>query len=340
MLWSYGSGMNVDASSSPRTPLIWVLRDERPGTGNQALGVAEALSRPYVVKDLCYSSMARLPNLLLGASLRALAADARTNIAPPWPDVVISAGRRAASVARYIKRVSGGRSFVCHLMYPGPLQSASLDLVAVPAHDKVDGPNVITVTGAPHRVTKRLLADARETWRGPWKDIPRPLLGVLVGGEGCRMPFNDTDAERLASQISDWYKDSGGSVLITTSRRTGTAAATLLEHLRNDGPEPTVYHSWEAADENPYMGILAVADTLMVTGDSVSMLSEACAAPGSVFIYRSPKFASSKHLRFHASLLELGAAHLSTEIVSGEVSKTINPTDDIARMMQEKLAWR
>ena len=89
------------------------------------------------------------------------------------------------------------------------------------------------------------------------------------------MPFNDTDAERLASQISDWYADSGGSVLITTSRRTGAAATKLLEHLRNNGPEPAVYHSWETVDENPYMGILAVADTLVVTGD----LSRCCRRP-------------------------------------------------------------
>ena len=332
--------MSVDPSSTLREPLVWVLRDERPGTGNQALGVAEALERPYVIKDLRYSSMGRLPNLLLGSSLRSLTANSRTGISPPWPDVVISAGRRAASVACHIKRVSGGRSFVCHLMYPGPLQSAPLDLVAVPAHDKVVGPNVIAVTGAPHRVNKTRLADARETWRHPWKHIPRPFLGVLVGGESRRMPFNDTDAERLASQISDWYEDSGGSVLITTSRRTGAAATKLLEHLRNNGPEPAVYHSWETVDENPYMGILAVADTLVVTGDSVSMLSEACSAPGSVYIYRSPNFASPKHLRFHDSLFRMGAARLSTEIVPGEVSKAINPAGDIARMIREKLAWR
>lgn len=332
--------MSVEPSSAPGDPLIWVLRDERPGTGNQSLGVAEALGRPYVIKDLRYGPMARLPNMLLGASLRVLTAGSRTNISPPWPDVMISAGRRAASVARYIKRVSGGHCFVCHLMYPGPRQSASLDLVAVPAHDKVAGPNVVEVTGAPHRVTETLLADARATWRGPWKDIPRPLLGVLVGGAGRRMPFDDTDAERLAGQISDWHADAGGSVLITTSRRSGTAAAVLLERLRNSGLEPAVYHAWDSGDDNPYLGILAVANTLMVTGDSVSMLSEACAAPGSVYIYRSPKFASPKHLRFHAGLLERGAAKLSTKITSGEVSKAINPAGDIARMMREKLAWR
>ena len=69
------------------------------------------------------------------------------------------------------------------------------------------------------------------------------VFGRFGGSVSRRMPFNDTDAERLASQISDWYADSGGSVLITTSRRTGAAAAKLLEHLRNNGPEPAVYHS-------------------------------------------------------------------------------------------------
>ena len=80
--------MSVDPSPTVREPLVWVLRDERPGTGNQVMGVAEALKRPYVIKDLRYSPMGRLPNLLLGSSLRALTADARTGISPPWPDVV------------------------------------------------------------------------------------------------------------------------------------------------------------------------------------------------------------------------------------------------------------
>ncbi len=331
--------MSVEKSSTSGDRLVWVLQDERPGTGNQALGVAEALGGPYVVKDLRYGPLGRMPNIILGSSLRALNSDTRGGITPPWPDVLISAGRRAASVARYIKMASGGHCFVCHLMYPGIYQAASLDLVVVPAHDQVTGSNVIAVTGAPHRVTEMRLEDAREIWRVAWRDIPRPLLGVLLGGGGRRMLFEVKDAERLADEVADWQSLNGGSVLITTSRRSGTIGLSLLECLRMRGIEPAVYHAWNSPEDNPYMGILAAAEVLIVTGDSVSMLSEACAAPGSVFIYRSPGFASRKHLRFHESLLERGAAHLMTKLASRQPTQSINPAGDIARIMMEKLDW-
>ena len=79
-------------------PLIWVLADERRGTANQALGVAEALGLPFEVKDIRHGVLARLPNFLLGASRVGLTAASAAALGPPWPDLVIAAGRRAGAV--------------------------------------------------------------------------------------------------------------------------------------------------------------------------------------------------------------------------------------------------
>jgi len=331
--------MSDETANVTQEPVIWVLKDERPGTGNQALGVADALGKPYQVRELNYGMLARLPSFLLGASLRSLTAGSRIEIRPPWPDLVISAGRRGASVARYIKQASGGNCFICHLMYPGQGAASTFDLVAVPEHDQVSGPNILSVIGAPHRVTDSLLAQAKQEWKKEWGDLSSPILGVIVGGDGPGMPFGAPEAAELAAQVAAWQKLTGGAVLVTTSRRTGGTAQTFWDQLKAADCVPNVFHTWASEGENPYLGILALSDILIVTGDSVSMLSEACAAPGSVYYYRSAAFSSAKHLRFHDSLKATGAARQSTEISDDWQSTSVNSSLDIAGALEARLGW-
>ena len=85
-------------------PLIWALTDDRAGNVAQTLGVAEALGRPFQVKDLRYNPLARLPAVLQGALLIGLTPESRAQRTAPWPDLVIASGRRTAPAARWIKK--------------------------------------------------------------------------------------------------------------------------------------------------------------------------------------------------------------------------------------------
>ena len=181
--------------------LIWVLKDERPGTGNQAVGVAEAIKVKHQIKKLELSGFGRLPSIFLRGSLRTITKSSKKCIIPPWPDLVISAGRRAALVALYIKRRSEGRAFICQIMYPGNSLIADLDLVAVPNHDQIVGHNIWSITGAPNRITDVLLSEARTTWQNEFSHLPRPIVGLIVGGAAKRMPFGDKEIEELEKVI-------------------------------------------------------------------------------------------------------------------------------------------
>jgi mitochondrial fission protein ELM1 len=168
------------------------LADQRQGTANQCLGVADALGSPYEIKEIPHSSLAYLPNFILQSSLAGLQADHRDHIRPPWPDLVISGGRRTAPIARYIKRQSerpgGKRCFLAHIMHPGPAAGAgAFDLIAVPRHDRPharlgEAANLYPVTGAPHRVTGDALAAAGGQWQDAFEKYSRPLVGLLLGG--------------------------------------------------------------------------------------------------------------------------------------------------------------
>ena len=292
-----------------REALIWVLVDERAGTAAQALGVAEALGRPLVEKPLRYDGLARLPNILRGASLIGVDAYTRARLTPPWPDLVIAAGRRAAPVARWIKAQADKPVVLAQVMNPGRRGAGDFSLIALPNHDCEvpggDAANVMRVTGAPHRVTGGKLERAAEAWKGSLGGLPRPYIVVLVGGSTHQRPFPVEHARDLGTGVAAMARGVGGSVLVTTSRRTGAEAEQALAETI---PEPRALFRWGQAGDNPYLGWLGLADAIVVTGDSVSMACEACATQAPVFIYAPPGLVVPKHARLHRELYERGFA--------------------------------
>jgi hypothetical protein len=241
--------------------MIWVLEDPRAGTAAQALGIAERLERPFHRVALRFGRWAGLP--WPWPSLAGLA-DASA-FHPPWPSLVISAGRRAAPVSRWL-RARGARTI--HAMRPG-LGAADFDLLVIGAHDSPSpAGNIMRIQGAAHRLTPAMLRDAAVAFPA-LAALPRPITGLLLGGpvRGSGMPPGQ------ASSIAQAVAGLGGSVIATTSRRTGEAAAAALADAL--APVPHHLHRWGADGPNPFTAILALADRLVVTADSISMLSEA-----------------------------------------------------------------
>ena len=319
---------------------IWVLADDRAGNVAQGLGVAEALGRPFETKDIRYSPLARLPNALQGATRLGVTPETRLALTPPWPDVVIAAGRRTAPVGRWIKR-QNPNAFLVQIMNPGRVGADEFDFVAIPAHDcelpSGDAPNVMRTTGAPHRVTPVRLAAARDVWTPRFANLPRPLMALIVGGATNRKPFPMPLATKLGKDAAKMAKEAGGSVLLTTSRRTGAdAEQALLAAI----PEPRFVFTWGNTGENPYMGFLALADAIIVTGDSVSMCSEACATSAPVYIFSPDDMVAAKHGRLHTALYEQGFARALDGRFETWTHPPLNAAHDIARAIESKLKAR
>ena len=108
---------------------VWVLADDRAGNVNQLLGVAEALGWSYERKDIKYSKLIKLPNFLLGGTMLGIDKDSRKSLKAPWPEVVLSAGRRSFPVARAIKRLSHNKTKIIQLMHPGKAVARHSDLL-------------------------------------------------------------------------------------------------------------------------------------------------------------------------------------------------------------------
>ncbi|OKH89460.1 mitochondrial fission ELM1 family protein [Thalassospira sp. TSL5-1] len=305
---------------------IWVLADDRAGNVNQAIGVAEAMACPFERIDIAYGISARLPNFVRRASLMGVAPRSRDRLHAPWPDLVIAAGRRTAPVARWIKKQSGGKSRLCQIMRPDGGEG-DFDLIAVPAHDGVaPAKNVLTIPGAPHRISEARLVLEGNAWRQRFKDMPQPRIALIIGGSTKKTQFTAEMAREVTQMALHAAGQSGGSLLVTTSRRTGQANESLIADYLEQADIPFHLHGWNSTGENPYFGYLALADILIVTGDSVSMCCEACAAPGGVYIYAPDGIAAPRHCRLHQTLLDRGYARL---LAYGEVAGKAQMPDQI-----------
>ena len=313
---------------------VWVLADDRAGHANQALGVAAALASIFQVKALQYNKLSLLPNLLLGARFAHLANASRRELRPPWPDIVIGAGRRTAPVARAIKRLARGRPFLLQCMWPETGMD-DFNLIAVPAHDlKPLKGNVIQTVGAPHRMTRSRLADAAKSWGVRIGGLPSPRLALLVGGKTRGYRFDAAAAHALAERVTKLTDALGGSLLVTTSRRTSPEARKALY----GGLNPAHRFDWgENQADNPYDAYLALSDAVIVTGDSTAMCAEACATGRPVYIDAPAKATSPKHKALHARLYDLGFARPLEDVLASGAFEAwrYQPLDDAAAVAVE-----
>ncbi len=321
-----------------RSTEIWVLIDDKAGHKNQVMGVADAIGLPISVKKLVYNKNASKPNFFLGASLKGIDIEKSDELQPTkkdlLPDLIIAAGRKTAPVARFLKnqtkKVADRDCFIAQIMYPS-FPSSGIDLIAIPEHDNIkEKKNIITTIGAPHRVTQEFLEREGAMWGKTLGTPKRPLISLLIGGGTEKIKFNISHAEELLNSSINLAKQLGGTLWITNSRRTDAEINKLIvEKIKSTPDFFGFFYDCNKERANPYYALLALADMIIVTGDSISMCSEACAAGRPLIIYAPDDIMPKKHKRMHQALYKEGyAAKFDKDIMSKLV--------DIGQLSQAK----
>jgi mitochondrial fission protein ELM1 len=257
----------------------WALTTGEAGMRTQARGLACAVADDVIEKVV----LSRPPwrSLPSGALiLRGLEAGS-DEIAAPWPGLIVSCGRRSALIAREAKRRAKGAPLLVHVQDPRA-GAGDFDLIVAMEHDDIQGPNVLKVATALHDVTPARLAAAASAWRERLAHLKRPLLGVIVGGPAGSAPFGPDEGRLLLERIESMMAQSGGGAAIVPSRRTPEAVLAMFAEAAERDPDLWV---WRREGDNPYLGVLALAERLVVTGDSVSMVSEVLATPHPVEVF-------------------------------------------------------
>lgn len=285
-------------------PEMLILLDRRPGTASQAIGLAEEIGLNYQIINLDYGLLAALPNIILSDSLKSLTKESRKKILALdySPRLVISAGRRSAPIALYLKKLSKNKTKIIQIMNPN-LDFRKFDFVILPKHDEVDKkkfPNLITTIGALTRVDEKLLQSESKKFPELQK-ITKTKVALLVGGSSNKTKFEIASAKKLAKISVDLAKKMNATLLILNSRRTSVE---LNEALKSSLEGDFQFFDWnEVKENNPYFAILNFVDFFVITGDSVSMISECCSTGKPVYIFDEKKLSSAKHRKFHKELI-------------------------------------
>lgn len=279
---------------------VWTLTTGEAGMGSQARGLALRLDTSFEDKIFPLGPpWSWMPGHL--APL-ALMLSGSHGLVPPWPDLLITCGRRSVAAALDMRRASKGRVRLVHIQNPRtPLRH--FDLVIPMRHDQIEGPNVLSIATAVHPFTPEALERARAEWSMRLKPDNRPVLGVILGGPTGRMEMTDGVVEDVLAAIAAFRADTDGRVWVTPSRRTPAAVRARVQASLAADPMVQV---WSGDGPNPYPGILAVCDRFLVTGESISMVSEALSAGRPVHAVWLPGL-RGHHLEFLETLQEDGA---------------------------------
>jgi len=297
----------ADALEPPRLPAgvrAWILQSGKIGHEVNCLGVARELGldpdmRPVQPRPL-FAFFApwgpidpveavRIPGSPLNG---------------PTPDIVFASGRVTVPYLRAIKRAAPRTTFTVFLQDPRSSATAA-DLIWVPEHDRLRGENVLVTLTSPHHMRPSVLQAARADADPRLASLPDTRIGMVLGGDSGTHRFAANDFYRLA-EIAREILAAGYGLMVTPSRRTPPDLIAAIRAAVAISGTPECAFVWDGTDTNPYAQILAHADVIVVTGDSVNMVGEAASTGVPVHVYE-PTGGSDKMQGFIDGLVSAGA---------------------------------
>ena len=260
------------------------MMGHKAGDNSQILALAEELGWPFEIKHLVYRPTELITNLLAPRTLLGIVRAKSSPLAPPWPDLIISAGRRNEPACRWIQLQADRRVRLVHCGRPWARIDCFDLVVTTPQYRLPKRPNVLHNVTPLQRVSERRLEAARDLWGPRLAHLPRPHIAVMIGGDAGPYVLDREAAALLGRAASALARKQGGALLVTSSARTPKPAIDALE-ARLDCPAEVFRWTPDGAADNPYFGYLASADAFIVTSESMSMLTEACSTRKPVYMF-------------------------------------------------------
>ena len=274
------------AGHRPNDPRIWLIVSNKLGDNAQLRAIAEALPWSCEEKRVAVRDEYVLGKPRVAATIDHLDRAHSAPLEPPWPDLVITIGRRLSMVALWIQERSGGRTKLV-LIGPPKRFLRRFDLVVISSQYRLpERPNVLRLEFPLQRVAAAAIAAASRSWAAEFAALQRPLIACMVGGRTKAVRIDAEVAATLAQDTARLAEREGGSLIVTTSRRTPNE---VVDTLARDLPADAMLYQWNCTGgRNPYLALLGLADRFVVTGDSISMLVEIARLGRPLAIYRLP----------------------------------------------------
>ena len=269
------------------TPRTWLLLSEKGGDNAQIEALGSGLPWPCETRELRMRPEWLEAKPPVEPTLDYVDLERSDALEPPWPDLVVTGGRRPSNVALWIQERSGGKTRIVLLGKPSgrwnrmALVIGGAEILLPPL------PNVMKIHLPMMRIDRDRVAAAADAWRARFEGLPRPLVALLVGGPTRPFVYDGSVTSELLA-LSKQVLAEGGTPFVTTSRRTPAA---VVEALETGLPDGARLHRWQPdakPEENPYLGLLGLADGFVVTADSASMAIEVASLGKPLGILRLP----------------------------------------------------
>ncbi|MGB5777187.1 MAG: ELM1/GtrOC1 family putative glycosyltransferase [Sedimenticolaceae bacterium] len=284
-------------------PRVWLLLGEKIGDNNQVEVIADVLPWPLIRKTLRFRPPYDQEKPPFAVTIDHVDRVRSDRLEPPWPDLILTSGRRPSMAALWVREQARGRCRVALIGKPSGLLER-FDLIVMSAQNRLpDRSNVLAIGLPPIHVDHAAIQYAADAWRARLAPLRRPLIALLVGGPTHPFLFDERITGQLMRQVCKMLDETGGSVYATTSRRTPAAVTEALEsHL----PPGSHLYRWQSGDaDNPYLGLLGNADAFIVTGDSISMMMEVAKLGRPLAIFPLPRPPRSLRARLRSVFADL-----------------------------------
>ena len=310
----------------------WIISDGTMGMELQCVALAKSLNLQYQIKYISPSQILTALPQFGAIPLFWKNKYFNKEFCPPFPKVSITCGRRHAGFAIALKRISKGKVSTIHIQDPR-INSRFFDHLVIPEHDPSRSKNVIISKGSLTSINRNMLEAEAERFLGLVSHLPQFRIAINIGGSSKGAVIDKGSAEKIVEKLSLLAKRNDCGLMVTTSRRTDETLKCQIRKL-NEKQNVLVY---EGIGPNPYIGFLGLADTIIVTSDSINMISEACSTGKPVYIIPLGKNNKRKQ-SFLDTMQQEGRTRPFDGHLQSWTYEALNETERVAAIIRERLS--
>ena len=245
------------------------------------------------------------------------------------PDLIISCGRKSVIPSIFLKR-KNLKIFTIHIQDP-KVSFKNFDAIVAPEHDNLKGDNIYSSKGAIHYITEQEINKARQYLANKIKS--EKVVSLILGGPNKYYSFKPDQIINIFNKIKSIFVSNGYKVIIIPSMRTPKAIIDLAI-----GEMGSCGHVVNKVDKQAYLSAFALANFVIVTCDSTSMISEAATSSKPIFIaHMKAKKNNYRFKRFFELFKQMGITRDLGEEVETWTYNKHNEAQRIALEIKNKI---
>ena len=246
-----------------------------------------------------------------------------------FPDLVISCGRKSVIPSIFIKK-KNSKIFTIHIQNP-KVDFKNFDAIVTPEHDGLRGDNIYNSKGAIHYITESEIIKAKSYLIDKIKSDK--IVSLILGGPNKYYKFDKGQLIKIFNTIKSEFVSKGYKIIVVPSMRTPRESIDLaIKEIAESG------YVVNKVDKQAYLSAYALAEYVVVTCDSISMISEAATSGKPIFVaHMKTKRNNYRFKRFFELFKKMGITRdLGEKIETWSYNKH-NETQRIAFKLKNKI---